>query len=106
MPAACGFRLGRLRSRGSRPLRWSQVWRTEPLDLGLENKVALVAGGSSGIGLAVATELAREGARVAIGARGEDQLKLAAQGLAKIAPGRGRAAGGGGGRRAGGGRIS
>jgi 3-oxoacyl-[acyl-carrier protein] reductase len=61
------------------------------LDLGLENKVALVAGGSSGIGLAVATELAREGARVAIGARGEDQLKLAAQGLAEIAPGRVRA---------------
>jgi 3-oxoacyl-[acyl-carrier protein] reductase len=58
------------------------------LDLGLENKVALVAGGSSGIGLAVATELAREGARVAIGARGAEQLKLAKQGLEEIAPGR------------------
>jgi len=58
------------------------------LDLGLEDKVALVAGGSSGIGLAVATELAREGARVAIGARGAEQLKLAQQSLEEIAPGR------------------
>jgi 3-oxoacyl-[acyl-carrier protein] reductase len=58
------------------------------LELGLDDKVALVAGGSSGIGLAIATELAREGARVAIGARGEDQLKLAASRLEEIAPGR------------------
>ena len=58
------------------------------MELGLEGKVALVAGGSSGIGLAVATELAREGALVAIGARGAHQLKLAADRLAEIAPGR------------------
>ena len=58
------------------------------MDLGLENKVALVAGGSSGIGLAVATELAREGAHVAIGARGADQLTAAARGLEKVARGR------------------
>jgi len=57
------------------------------LDLGLENKVALVAGGSSGIGLAVATELAAEGAHVAICGRGAEQLKRAARGLEEIARG-------------------
>ncbi|MDQ1720935.1 MAG: 3-oxoacyl-[acyl-carrier protein] reductase [Pseudonocardiales bacterium] len=58
------------------------------MDLGLENKVALVAGGSSGIGLAVATELAREGAHVAIGARGADRLQAAVRGLEEVARGR------------------
>ncbi len=36
------------------------------MDLQLRNKVAVVTGGASGIGLACATELAREGCRVAI----------------------------------------
>jgi 3-oxoacyl-[acyl-carrier protein] reductase len=54
------------------------------LDLGLENKVALIVGGSSGIGLAVATELAREGAHVAIGARGADQLEAAVRSLREL----------------------
>jgi NAD(P)-dependent dehydrogenase (short-subunit alcohol dehydrogenase family) len=40
------------------------------MDLNLANKTALVTGGSKGIGLAVATALAKEGARVAVGARG------------------------------------
>jgi 3-oxoacyl-[acyl-carrier protein] reductase len=57
------------------------------LDLGLENKVALVAGGSSGIGLAVATELAREGAHVAIAGRDADKLQAAVQSLQKVAGG-------------------
>lgn len=55
------------------------------MDLGLENKVALVVGGSSGMGLGAARELAREGAHVAIGARGRDQLKLAAAQLEEVA---------------------
>jgi 3-oxoacyl-[acyl-carrier protein] reductase len=57
------------------------------VDLGLENKVALVAGGSSGIGLAVATELAREGAHVAIAARGAEKLQAAVHGLREVARG-------------------
>jgi 3-oxoacyl-[acyl-carrier protein] reductase len=44
------------------------------VDLGLDSKVAFVAGGSKGIGRAIALELAREGARVAIAARTEKDL--------------------------------
>ncbi|MDP9862093.1 MULTISPECIES: SDR family NAD(P)-dependent oxidoreductase [Streptosporangium] len=58
------------------------------MDLGLENKVALVAGGSSGIGLAVARELAGEGAHVAIGARDRDRLEAAERDLKEVARGR------------------
>ncbi len=58
------------------------------MDLGLEGKVALVAGGSSGIGLAVAAELAREGAHVAIAARDPHKLKAAVSGLQEGARGR------------------
>lgn len=58
------------------------------MDLGLENKVALVAGGSSGLGLAAATELAREGAHVAIGARDRDRLASAERRLKEAARGR------------------
>jgi len=38
------------------------------MDLGLKGKVALVAGGSMGLGMAAALELSREGAKIAIGA--------------------------------------
>jgi len=48
------------------------------MELGLSGRCALIAGGSRGIGLAVATEFAREGASVAIVARGEAALKDAA----------------------------
>jgi 3-oxoacyl-[acyl-carrier protein] reductase len=48
------------------------------LDLGLEGKVALVTAASKGLGRAIATELAREGASVVISSRDEETLSKAA----------------------------
>jgi len=48
------------------------------MDLGLSNKVALVTGASSGLGLAIARELSQEGATVAMVARREDLLTAVA----------------------------
>lgn len=48
------------------------------MNLGLKGKIALVTGGSEGIGFATAKELASEGARVTICARREDVLVDAA----------------------------
>jgi 3-oxoacyl-[acyl-carrier protein] reductase len=45
------------------------------VDLGLRDKVAIVAGASRGIGRATALALAAEGCRVALAARGEDALR-------------------------------
>lgn len=47
------------------------------MDLGLTGKVALVTGGSRGIGLATARALGREGARVVVCARTESTLAAA-----------------------------
>ncbi|MFB6133653.1 MAG: SDR family NAD(P)-dependent oxidoreductase [Halanaeroarchaeum sp.] len=44
------------------------------MDLGLDNSRALLFAASSGLGLAAATELAREGASVAIASRNPDNL--------------------------------
>lgn len=49
------------------------------MDLGLRGKVALVAAASQGIGRAAAMGFAREGAKIAICARGEGQLKETAE---------------------------
>jgi len=49
----------------------------ETVDLGLDGARALIAGGSSGLGLAVGTALAGEGARVALAARPSDRLDTA-----------------------------
>ena len=52
------------------------------MDLGLAGRHAIVTGGSLGIGKAIARELAREGADVAIVARTKDRLEAAARELA------------------------
>lgn len=52
------------------------------MDLGLQDKHAIVTGGSRGIGKAIARELAREGADVAIVARTEADLEATARELA------------------------
>ncbi|HDM77561.1 MAG TPA: SDR family oxidoreductase [Deltaproteobacteria bacterium] len=49
------------------------------MDLGLKDKVAVVAGGSMGLGKAVALELSREGAKIAIGALDDPELPKAAE---------------------------
>ena len=48
------------------------------MDLGLQNKIAIITGGSKGIGRATALALAQEGVDVAICARGIQELEHAA----------------------------
>ena len=51
------------------------------MDLGLQGKVAVVTGGSRGIGLYTARALGAEGARLALCARNRDGLEAAAESL-------------------------
>ncbi len=53
------------------------------MDLGIADRVALVAASSRGLGRAVATELGREGARLIICARGESGLRDAQEAIAR-----------------------
>lgn len=53
------------------------------MDLGLKDKVALVTGGSEGIGKAIARSLAQEGCDVAICARRKDLLEATAKEISR-----------------------
>ncbi len=53
------------------------------MDLGLKGKVAVVTGGSVGIGLAIAEELAAEGVNLVLAARGAERIHVEADRIAK-----------------------
>src|SRR4030095_13408594 len=55
------------------------------MDLGLRGKIAIVTGGSRGLGLAAAHALIAEGASVLVCARGEDALRKAVDALQQTA---------------------
>lgn len=52
------------------------------MNLGLDGKLAVITGGSVGIGLAVAEGLAAEGCRILIGARGGERVREVAEAIA------------------------
>ena len=53
------------------------------MELGLKGKVAMVSGGSRGIGFAIARELAAEGVNLALGARSGPDLETAAEEISR-----------------------
>jgi 3-oxoacyl-[acyl-carrier protein] reductase len=58
------------------------------MDLGIRDRVALVAAGTSGLGLSAAVALAREGVRVSLCGRDPDRLAAARDAVAKAGDGR------------------
>ncbi|HET9551211.1 MAG TPA: SDR family NAD(P)-dependent oxidoreductase, partial [Candidatus Binatia bacterium] len=57
------------------------------MEIGISGKVAIVTGGSEGIGKAIATQLAAEGVRTVIAARKVENLKRAAAEIASATKG-------------------
>jgi 3-oxoacyl-[acyl-carrier protein] reductase len=57
------------------------------MDLGLKEKVLLVAASSKGLGFGIAREAAREGAKVSIGSRSKKNISEAANHIRKEVPG-------------------
>ncbi len=57
------------------------------MDMGLKGKVAIIAGGSQGLGKAVAIEMVREGAKVAIGALDDPELPKAVEEISAVTGG-------------------
>jgi 3-oxoacyl-[acyl-carrier protein] reductase len=62
------------------------------MDLGLSGRACIVTGASSGIGLATARMLAAEGAQLVLAARGEDELRAAAEEIERAGDDRARSA--------------
>lgn len=58
------------------------------MDLHIKDRIALVCGSSSGLGLAIATRLAREGCRVALNGRDQTRLDNAADRIERETGGR------------------
>jgi 3-oxoacyl-[acyl-carrier protein] reductase len=63
-------------------LKKNLLRRNQLMDMELKDKIAVITGGSVGIGLAVAEALAKEGVHLALVARGEERVKQAAADLA------------------------
>lgn len=56
------------------------------MERNLKGKVALVSGSTSGIGLAIATALAAEGAQVAVNGRTDERVRKAVERIGQIVP--------------------
>ena len=57
------------------------------MDLGLKDKVVMVAASSKGLGYGIARQAALEGAKLSIGSRYENNIREAAEKLKKEVPG-------------------
>src|SRR5882724_12910914 len=80
--------LGRTSLTGRQPVQHKAVAKLpypgrKKMDVTMKNRVAVVTGGSKGIGLAVARRFAESGAKVAMLARGPADLKAAREHLAR-----------------------
>jgi 3-oxoacyl-[acyl-carrier protein] reductase len=67
--------------------RRTDAGEDDDMDLGLDGRVYLVTGASKGLGLAAATALVAEGARVVLVSRDQDSISTAAAGLGERAIG-------------------
>src|SRR5689334_1108566 len=61
-------------------------WVRRIPELDLRNKTVFITGGSRGLGLVMAREFAKRGARIAISARAGDELQRAAAQIETITP--------------------